>query len=308
MKLLGVTEPVKVYVGTQVEQMLAVKVLEFSIHKHTRQSVEVIPLFEAVESAGINIPVPRSPRLYPRTPFSFQRFTIPQLNGYEGRAIYLDSDMQVFRDINELWSWDFEGADLLSVYEPPNSGRLPQFSVMVLNCQQLRWNVIDLIKQLEAGRWNYKQFILEMAPAGTISPVLPTEWNDLERFTEGKTALTHYTDMDTQPWLSIENPLASLWCRDLLEAITVGFIDKDYVKAEVKKGYVRPSLLYQVEYQVADPSSLPKDIIQKDHLIFVPPHQRGSLTARAKEGGFSLSLLTKVVKKLYSKSLAFLDR
>lgn len=36
--------PVKVYVGTQEEQMLATDVLEYSIKKHTKVDVEVIPL------------------------------------------------------------------------------------------------------------------------------------------------------------------------------------------------------------------------------------------------------------------------
>ena len=51
----------------------------------------------------------------PRTPFSFQRFLIPELCGYSGKAIYLDADMQVFRDIRELWNYDFSGCDLQTV-------------------------------------------------------------------------------------------------------------------------------------------------------------------------------------------------
>ncbi|TVP61639.1 MAG: glycosyl transferase [Leptolyngbya sp. LCM1.Bin17] len=302
-------EIIKVYVGTQVEQMLTVKVLEYSIQKYTQHPVAVIPLFAAVEAAGIEIPVPTNPHLRPRTPFSFQRFAIPQLNGYEGRAIYLDSDMQVFRDIQELWTWDFAGADVLSVYEPPGSGRPPQFSVMVLNCQQLRWHVADLIHQLEAGRWTYQQFILEMAPADMVAAVLPTEWNDLERFVPGKTALVHYTDMNKQPWLNgRRNPLASLWCQDLLEAVEGGHISRDYVATEVQKGHVRPSLLHQIDHNIADPLQLPPDILQADTLNFVPPHELAKLGVPGATHQGRKRTLSHIIHQIYAKSRALVHR
>ena len=111
--------PVRVYVGSQDAQMLAVKVLEFSIRRHTTADVVVFPLHEA----KIEFPTPREVKNRPRTPFSFQRFYIPALQGQRGRAIYLDSDMQVFRDIQELWNMPFDGADLLAAREPGASGR-----------------------------------------------------------------------------------------------------------------------------------------------------------------------------------------
>ncbi|NJS16812.1 MAG: hypothetical protein HC787_07995 [Nostocaceae cyanobacterium CSU_2_110] len=98
---------------------------------------------------------------------------------------------------------------------------------MVLNCQQLTWDAEQLVKELEAGKWTYKQFVLEMAPANKISAVLPSQWNDLERYREGETALTHYTDMPSQPWLKTHNPLAWIWCQELFNAIADGFISKN---------------------------------------------------------------------------------
>ncbi len=301
-------ELIKVYVGTQVEQMLAVKVLEYSIRKYTQQPVSVMPLFAAIDAAGIEIPMPTDPHLRPRTPFSFQRFAIPQLNGYEGRAIYLDSDMQVFRDIQELWTWEFDGADVLSVYEPPDSGRLPQFSVMVLNCQQLRWHVAELIHQLEAGRWTYQQFILEMAPAGTVAAVLPTEWNNLERFSPGKTALVHYTDMNKQPWLNVRNPLASLWCQDLLAAVEEGYISRTDVVNEVQKGYVRPSLLYQIDKKIVDPAQLPSNVLKADFKNFVPPHKLAKLGVPEINSCNKKLPLKKILHRVYAKGRALVHR
>jgi Glycosyl transferase family 8 len=259
---LNIESPIKIFVGTQEEQMLAVKVLEYSITKYATMPVEVIPLFTAVRQAGINIPEPQDPKIKPRTPFSFQRFAIPALKNYSGRAIYLDSDMQVFRDIKELWLLPFNGADLLSVHEPEDSKRAPQFSVMVINCKQLNWDVVDLVRDLEQGRWTNK-----------ITPVIPTEWNDLERYTEGKTALTHYTDMASQPWLTTENSLAWLWCQELVNAIKDRFISEEFVIEEVARGRIRPSLIYQLEHNIIDPRQLPASVIKKDKLEFIPPHE-----------------------------------
>ncbi|MEM6349166.1 MAG: glycosyltransferase [Cyanobacteria bacterium P01_D01_bin.14] len=303
-------DAIKVYVGTQIEQMIAVKVLDYSIRKYTQQPVEVMPLFAAVEQASIEIPTPKDRQLRPRTPFSFQRFAIPQLNGYQGRAIYVDSDMQVFRDIAELWSWPFEGADLLSVCEPPDSGRPPQFSVMVLNCDQLRWDAPALVRQLEDGKWTYKQFMAEMAPADTIAAVLPSGWNDLERYTPGETALVHYTDMDTQPWLTVRNPLAQLWCADLLEAIQQGVLSRTDVQTEVEKGYIRPSLLYQIDHHISDPQQLPETVVQSDRHTFVPPHvlQKISVKRQGSQAASAPSLPVKLLHKLYARGRALLNR
>lgn len=264
--------PVTVYLGTQVEQSLAADVLTYSIGRHTQQPVQVKPLYEAVATAGIEIPVPKNPRLRPRTPFTFQRFAIPALCGYRGRALYLDSDMLVFRDIRTLWQQPFEGAQLLSVPEPPGSQRPPQYSVMLLNCEQLPWAVTELVAALEAGKWTYTQLVLEMAAVPLKAATLPLGWNDLERYDPARTALLHYTDMPRQPWLSIDNPLAYLWCDMLLEAIAEGAISLAAVEDSVNRNWVRPSLLYQIAHGIADPRQLPEPVQRADCYRFAPPH------------------------------------
>ena len=102
-------------------EMLPVKVLEFSIRKHASMSVEVTPIYQT----GIEIPTPKDPENLARTLFSFQRFLIPEVVGYKGRAIYLDADMQVFKDIRGLWTRPLNGADILAVEEPVETGASP---------------------------------------------------------------------------------------------------------------------------------------------------------------------------------------
>lgn len=266
--------PVRVYVGSQEEQMLAVKVLEYSIRKHASMSVQVMPLHHS----GIRFRAPRDAANQPRTPFSFQRFTIPQLAQYEGRAIYLDSDMLVFQDIRKLWSMPFDGADLLAAREADETSRRPQFSVMLLDCERLRWTPEQVIDALDTGQLDYARLMYEMALAHDVRAAIPPQWNSLEHYEPGRTALLHYTDMDRQPWLSRHNPWAHLWIKALADAIGDGFIAADEVRDHVHRGWVRPSLLSDLELPGALPRWVPTGAVWQDRK-FVPPHLRASTHA-----------------------------
>lgn len=246
---LDVEDPVRVYIAATESEMLPVKVLEYSIRKHCSMSVQVEPLHRC----GIDIPGPRHPANQPRTPFSFQRFLIPQAAGHRGKAIYLDSDMQLFQDIRRLWTTPMDGAEILAVIEPTVTGRKPQFSVMLLDCQQLSWSIDDIVDRLDNGELTYESLMYEMAAGGQVARVIDSAWNSLERYVPGETALLHYTDMQTQPWVSCRNPLGYLWVGDLLEAIAEGAITREFVAGHVASGWVRPSLLTQIDEDLADP-------------------------------------------------------
>jgi hypothetical protein len=265
---LDVAAPVKVFVGATEAEMLPVKILEYSIRKRASMSVEICPLHRS----EMAIPIPKDPKNQPRTPFSFQRFLIPALTGYTGRAIYLDSDMQVFKDIRALWTIPLNGADLLTVHASRASGRRPQFSVMVLNCKTLDWDIGGIVRSLDEGRISYEQLVYEMSFVKNIRADIAPEWNALEHFSSRDTAILHFTDMSTQPWISKENPLGYLWVGDLIEAIDAGAVSMEFLKQEIATGHVRPSLLYQVENCVQDSLLLPGKARQMD-AQFVPPHQ-----------------------------------
>jgi Glycosyl transferase family 8 len=292
---LDVESPIRVYVGSQEAQMLGVKVLEYSIRKHASMTVEVFPLHHA----HIDFPMPAAVENRPRTPFSFQRFYIPQLAGFRGRAIYVDSDMQVFQDIRKLWTLPFDGADLLAACEPGESGRKPQFSVMLLDCEALRWDLPDIVARLDRGELNYESLMYEMKVAGSVRAAIDPTWNSLERYEEGRTALLHYTDMTTQPWVSRDNPLGYLWARDLLEALDSGAITRDYIEDHVRQGYVRPSLLYQIDHRVEETALLTKAARQLDD-AFVPPHRK--MGAHGSSRMNPLARMRAILRHLYQKS------
>lgn len=266
---LDVPSPIRVFVGACEDQALATRVLEYSIRRHSSMSVTVTPLYEV----SIPIPQPRDPRNQPRTPFSFQRFLIPEAAGQHGRAIYLDSDMLVFRDIKELWQSPMTGAPLLAAGELTSTGRRPQFSVMLLNCERLGWRIDELVAALDSGELTYESLVYQMVVAPGFRPDIPPRWNSLERFSRDETCLLHYTDMNTQPWLSCLNPRGYLWCRELIMAVDDGAITLADLAIEVSKGHVRPSLVRQIEERIEDPLLLPKAISRLD-TDFKPPHSR----------------------------------
>lgn len=200
----------------------------------------------SIQSFNRPIPMPASIENRPRTPFSFQRFLIPELCGFAGRAIYLDADMLVFRDIGEVWRQDLTACDLQTVMDA-KKGRRKQFSVMLLNCQTLQWNIEGIVADLDAGKMDYADLMYEMRVAERIRSDIPSEWNSLEHFEAGKTALLHYTDMSTQPWVYAMHPLGHLWIGSLRRALVSGFITHDELKKEIDQGHVRPSLLVQIE-------------------------------------------------------------
>jgi len=270
-KMYPLTEngPIKVYVGSQKEQMLAVKVLEYSIKRHASISVDVFPMHES----NITIPTPKDKANHPRTPFSFQRFLIPELNGHKGKAIYVDSDMQVFTDIRDLWQRDMGDADIFSAWEPGDTHRIPQYSVMLLDCEKLKWDIKEVVHLLDTGALDYEKLMYQMQVAKKVSPVIEFEWNSLERFEEGKTKLIHYTDMNIQPWINRNNPLSKIWIREMRECIKNGFITEAFLKNEIAAGHVRPSLWLQYKKRRLDSVRRSK-LARLLDFCFIPPHEK----------------------------------
>ena len=88
----------RIYIGYDPEQEDASKVCEYSIHKHAKVDVDIVHLkTDELREQG----------LYWRndtgsTDFSYSRFLIPHLEGYNGWAIFVDSDFVFTKDICTL--------------------------------------------------------------------------------------------------------------------------------------------------------------------------------------------------------------
>ena len=243
---------IDIFVGADRSQLMAVAVLEHSIRRHTGRPVRVSPLID------LELPEPRDLRQGSRTNFSFARFAIPELAGHQGRGLYLDADMLVFGDIGELWDIPL-GEALVAVQEElpghavahdkpgAPARRVKQSSVMLIDCERTRWRAAEIIAGLD-GRYSYEQLMhhLCIVPDDRIAFAVPFRWNSLEHFDE-TTRLIHYTDMDTQPWVSPHNRNGPLWMAEVALMLRTGALGWADVQREIELGYFRPSLLDELE-------------------------------------------------------------
>ena len=239
--------PMRVFVGGDESEQVAARVLEHTIRKHASGPVEVTIMRD------LRIPVPKDPENRARTKFSFFRFKIPELCGYRGRALYVDSDMLVFKDIAELWQIPFGERKILCSFQaspPPawkdsswfHPGR--QFSVMLLDCDRLPWRIEEIIRGLDERRFTYADLLFRMClvKSEEIGEDLPAHWNHLETYEPGRTALVHFTVVPTQPWKTDDTPLDGLWMEAYGEAVAAGAVDPKQVREGIQKGWYKASL------------------------------------------------------------------
>jgi hypothetical protein len=247
MEVRPLQETMRVFVGVDESQLLAAEVLEHTIRQHASGPVEVTPM------THVRAPMPKDKRNRPRTAFSFSRFAIPALCGYQGRALYVDADMQVFDDIAQLWQIPFDGAKVLCTNqpEPPEKWRGSghfhpgrQMSVMMLDCGRLDWDVAEMVRGLDEGRYTYEQLMFDMCllPPEEVTDGLPPEWNHLEHFEPGGTKLLHYTVVPTQPWKNDENPLRGIWEEAFVRAWDEGAIEPELLGRQIRKGHAKKGL------------------------------------------------------------------
>ncbi|WP_202975755.1 glycosyltransferase [Bradyrhizobium algeriense] len=255
--------PVRIFVGTDRSQMVGVKVLEYSVKRHTDLPIEVTPLID------VKLPEPRDPRQRQRTGFSFARFAIPRLANYRGRALYTDADMLVFKDIRELWSVDFEGAKVVVQEELPGQHakhrkafapgkRVKQCSVMLVDCEAARWDPEEIVRGLDDS-YSYEDLMQNLCilREDEVSYRVPFRWNSLEHY-DDTTCLIHYTDMPTQPWVSTDNPNGYLWSNEVRRMLADGALTLAELEQEKALGFLRPSFLTELK-MVDDSAKLTKE-------------------------------------------------
>lgn len=92
---------ISLFIGYDARERCATNVLIDSLYQLTSQPLAITPLVTPqLESIGI-FSRQRDPKQ--STDFSFTRFLVPYLMGYQGWAIFMDCDMLCRGDIAELW-------------------------------------------------------------------------------------------------------------------------------------------------------------------------------------------------------------
>lgn len=226
---------IRIFVGGNVEHWLPTKVLEHSILRRTPHRFDFTRLWDS----PISIPTPKDPGNRPATSFSLQRFLVPEICDFEGKGIYLDSDMIVWGDVKELWNMPFpEKAKLLA---PPGW----QSAVLVWDCT-IGIRIGDLVADMDAGKCSYSQ-LMNLKGLDGVSRSIDPNWNcldrpDLRAMVNPQSRLLHYTDMRHQPWLRAGHPAEEVWLRELKAALRTGHIARDDILREIDLQHIRPSL------------------------------------------------------------------
>lgn len=221
--------PIRVFIGTEPNQRLSTEVLKHSARARTAAAVQFIELTRE----GL-------PAMKMDTGFSFCRWSIPQCCGYEGRAIYLDTDIVVLGDLLDLWNMPMSTGAMAKPQE-----RRYWASVMLLDCARLaHWDFTTLAARAAAEPSFYKG-VMWVEPGSIYAPdfsALPGCWNDLDTFNDQTRAL-HYTDLRRQPWRFPGHPRGWVFRDALRAAIADGAVSAELVRDEIVKGHVRADVL-----------------------------------------------------------------
>ena len=91
---------IRVFIGYDDNESVAYHVLAHSILRHSSQPVSITPLVKR-HMAGF---YDRDRSSIESTDFSFTRFLVPYLSGYQGWSIFMDCDMLMTADVAELFA------------------------------------------------------------------------------------------------------------------------------------------------------------------------------------------------------------
>lgn len=95
----GEHDPLRVFIGYDEKESVAYHVLAHSILRHASRPVSITPLVKS-HMAGF---YRRERSAIESTDFSFTRFLVPYLSGYQGWSVFMDCDMLMTADVSELF-------------------------------------------------------------------------------------------------------------------------------------------------------------------------------------------------------------
>ncbi len=163
---------IRCFIGFDPRQPIALQVLAHSIYRRASQPVSITPLVLS------QLPIARRGL----TEFTFSRYLVPHLCGFEGQGVFFDADMLCLGDVAELLAL----ADPAAPVSVVDTGiKFERPSLMVFNnalCKMLTPENIEA-QPVNALAWSQ--------PLG----LLPAEWNHLVGYNKPRTdaKLVHFT-------------------------------------------------------------------------------------------------------------------
>lgn len=196
---------IRVFVGTEVGNEKAEKALHYSIIKNCKNNIDIYWMSNKYKDSiwdnwnnGRHDGEKNSENGW-KTNFSVFRWTIPELCNYSGKAIYLDVDQIILKDIRQMWDIDMENNAVSMIKEA-------RTDVMLMNCCKFKdnfWPKIQKMKPSGNNQRYYKAIIQKNFSIGVFDKIY--NCLDGKDFDMQKTRLIHYTKMNTQPWKPFPN-------------------------------------------------------------------------------------------------------
>ncbi|NKF23608.1 glycosyl transferase [Solimonas marina] len=130
------------------------------------------------------------------TPFSGFRWGVPSRCGYEGRAIYMDTDMLVLGDIAELWTMPMPAP---AVFAARTDLDMPRYCVMLWDCAAAR-EILPDVEQLRARPEAHREMTRWCAEHRERVQAMDPAFNNIDGEDGPADAIKilHYSDMGTQ--------------------------------------------------------------------------------------------------------------
>ncbi|MFN7229913.1 MAG: hypothetical protein ACK5UG_12730, partial [Synechococcaceae cyanobacterium] len=140
--------PIPVFIGFDPRERAATNVLIDSLVQQSSVPLAITPIITPqLQSLGV---FQRERDPLQATAFSFTRFLVPWLKGYDGWAIFMDCDMLCRGDIAELWALRQEQFAVMCVQHEHNPNEAVKFlgepqtpypkknwsSLMLFNCSR----------------------------------------------------------------------------------------------------------------------------------------------------------------------------
>jgi lipopolysaccharide biosynthesis glycosyltransferase len=122
---------IRVFIGYDSKETVAFHVLSHSIHTRASQPVDIAPLM----LTQVKDIFTRERNNLQSTEFSFSRFLVPYLSGYEGWSMFCDCDMLMLDDIAKLWAL----RDDRYAVQVVKHNHVPQEDIKFLNQTQTKY-------------------------------------------------------------------------------------------------------------------------------------------------------------------------
>ena len=248
-------QPIRVFVGSCASTAVEEQTLLRSLLEHTECLLDVW-IIDGIErvlrevATGSEKPLPEEwrDRVAGDSGFAFARFAPPELCGYDGRAIYLESDQLVYADIGELWDLDLAGASVGAVRYEHMLGTVPYQregylnSVLVFDCARSTGLSMAAVTERHGETPSKFSDWLSMTPAfleqfGLDVVAIDPAWNVCDKVVDG-TKILHFTNWESHPWRVAGHPCAAQWRKAYLDCAAAGHLSGELLAKATQLGYV----------------------------------------------------------------------